>query len=257
MKESEETLFSPNSTECEAVKAVEEELEDAVARYAKDNLLVVRVRKNSLLDEDFLVLSVWCRRSRTCTIRHWFLESGFPEGPVLPEDDQGPDDDKKRFLWISRWAAFPHCVFSYVAFPHCTVSFHICDFSYLWLFPTVPFHIWLFPTVTFHICDFSPLSCNVLSQVVGSDSVAAFLSSRCLRSDITSYFSSLQSARGGKCLMSSMSDKFLGSRLCAVAFPVGFWSSVYVSLYVCIESLLAPQSGALTAEVTTKSPKKV
>ena len=45
----EETLFSPNATE---------ELEDAVARYAKDNLLVVRVRKNSLLDEDALVLSV-------------------------------------------------------------------------------------------------------------------------------------------------------------------------------------------------------
>ena len=58
MKESEETLFSPNSTECEAVKAVEEELKDAVARYAKDNLLVVRVRKNSLSDEDFLVLIV-------------------------------------------------------------------------------------------------------------------------------------------------------------------------------------------------------
>ena len=55
MKESEETLFSPNSTECEAVI---EELEDAVARYAKDNLLVVRVRKNSLSDEDVLVLSV-------------------------------------------------------------------------------------------------------------------------------------------------------------------------------------------------------
>ena len=46
MRENEETLFSPNSTECEAVKAVEEELEDAVARYAKDNLLVVRVRKS-------------------------------------------------------------------------------------------------------------------------------------------------------------------------------------------------------------------
>ena len=46
MKERQETLFSPNSTEGEAVKAVENELEDAVARYAKDNLLVVRVRES-------------------------------------------------------------------------------------------------------------------------------------------------------------------------------------------------------------------
>jgi len=45
MKERQETLFSPNSTEGEAVK----ELEDAVERYAKDNLLVVRVRKSSAL----------------------------------------------------------------------------------------------------------------------------------------------------------------------------------------------------------------
>ena len=39
------TLYSPNSNEDEAVKALEEELEDAVARYAQDNILVVRVRK--------------------------------------------------------------------------------------------------------------------------------------------------------------------------------------------------------------------
>ena len=38
------TLYSPNSNEDEAVKALEEELEDAVARYAEDNLLVARVR---------------------------------------------------------------------------------------------------------------------------------------------------------------------------------------------------------------------
>jgi len=43
MKENQDTLYSPNSKEDEAVKALEEELEDAVARYAQDNLLVVRV----------------------------------------------------------------------------------------------------------------------------------------------------------------------------------------------------------------------
>ena len=45
LNEGEDTLYSPNSTEDAAVKDVEEELEDAVARYAEDNLLVVRVRK--------------------------------------------------------------------------------------------------------------------------------------------------------------------------------------------------------------------
>ena len=38
-------LYSPDSGEDEAVKALEDEFEDAVARYAEDNLLVVRVRK--------------------------------------------------------------------------------------------------------------------------------------------------------------------------------------------------------------------
>ena len=59
MKENQDTLYSPNSNEDEAVKALEEELEDAVARYAQDNLLVVRVRKlfsisTELLSQVFL-----------------------------------------------------------------------------------------------------------------------------------------------------------------------------------------------------------
>ena len=45
MNEGEDTLYNPDATEDDAVKAVEEELEDAVARYAEDNLLVARVRK--------------------------------------------------------------------------------------------------------------------------------------------------------------------------------------------------------------------
>ena len=59
MNEGEDTLYNPDATEDDAVKAVEEELEDAVARYAKDNLLVVRVRKlfsisTELLSQVFL-----------------------------------------------------------------------------------------------------------------------------------------------------------------------------------------------------------
>ena len=46
LKDGEDTLYTPDPSEDKAVKAVEEELEDAVARYAKDNLLVVRVRKS-------------------------------------------------------------------------------------------------------------------------------------------------------------------------------------------------------------------
>ena len=46
LKNGEYTIYFPKPSENKAVKAVEEELEDAVARYAKDNLLVVRVRKS-------------------------------------------------------------------------------------------------------------------------------------------------------------------------------------------------------------------
>merc|ERR1719220_1718260 len=41
LKDGEDTLYTPDPSEDKAVKAVEEELEDAVARYAKDNLLVI------------------------------------------------------------------------------------------------------------------------------------------------------------------------------------------------------------------------
>ena len=56
MNEGEDTLYNPDATEDDAVKAVEEELEDAVARYAEDNLLVARVRKDlpSRSENDFL-----------------------------------------------------------------------------------------------------------------------------------------------------------------------------------------------------------
>ena len=46
LKEGEDTLYSPNAGESEAVKAAEDKLEEAVARYAEDNLLVARVRKS-------------------------------------------------------------------------------------------------------------------------------------------------------------------------------------------------------------------
>ena len=40
-----DTLYSPEAAENAAVKAAEVKLEEAVARYAEDNLLVARVRK--------------------------------------------------------------------------------------------------------------------------------------------------------------------------------------------------------------------
>ena len=45
LKEGVDTLYSPEAGEDPAVKAAEDKLEEAVARYAEDNLLVVRVRK--------------------------------------------------------------------------------------------------------------------------------------------------------------------------------------------------------------------
>merc|ERR1711936_946503 len=42
-KVGQDTLYTPESTADNASKAVEDELEDAVARYAEDNLLVARV----------------------------------------------------------------------------------------------------------------------------------------------------------------------------------------------------------------------
>ena len=40
-----DTLYSPEAGENTLVKAAEDKLEEAVARYAEDNLLVVRLRK--------------------------------------------------------------------------------------------------------------------------------------------------------------------------------------------------------------------
>ena len=64
--------------------------------------------------------------------QRWFLVSGFPEGPVLPEDDPGSDDVRKLFLRGCGLVAFPHsylCLFvfylSSVALPHCVFSY-IC-----------------------------------------------------------------------------------------------------------------------------------
>ena len=56
LKVGQDTLYTPESTADNASKAVEAELEDAVARYAEDNLLVVRVRKvlPSTSDNDVL-----------------------------------------------------------------------------------------------------------------------------------------------------------------------------------------------------------
>ena len=45
LKEGMDTLYSPNPSETQAVKTAEGKLQEAVARYAEDNLLVVRVRK--------------------------------------------------------------------------------------------------------------------------------------------------------------------------------------------------------------------
>ena len=39
-----DTLYSPEAGENTLVKAAEDKLEEAVARYAEDNLLVARVR---------------------------------------------------------------------------------------------------------------------------------------------------------------------------------------------------------------------
>ena len=39
-----DSLYSPEAGENAAVKAAEDKLEEAVARYAEDNLLVARVR---------------------------------------------------------------------------------------------------------------------------------------------------------------------------------------------------------------------
>ena len=74
--------------------------------------------------------------------QRWFLVSGFPEGPVLPEDDPGPDDVRKLFLRGCRWVTFSYLCILY--------------FMYLqWLFPTVSFSFfqrWLAWTLLRPLC---------------------------------------------------------------------------------------------------------
>ena len=50
LQEGNDTLYSPSSRVGENVEKAEHNLEDAVVRYAADNLLVVRVRKYLLLN---------------------------------------------------------------------------------------------------------------------------------------------------------------------------------------------------------------
>ena len=132
MNEGEDTLYNPDATEDDAVKAVEEELEDAVARYAEDNLLVARVRKDlpSRSENDFL--------------RQVFLKDPYYQKLTRDRTTSG-----NSFFGSAGGS--------------------------------------LFPTVS--------------SKVVGWDSVAGSLSSRCWRSDIMASSSSLQSARAEKCPM--------------------------------------------------------
>ena len=58
LKEGMDTLYSPDAGENAAVKAVEEELEDAVARYAEDNLLVARVKTSFTSFTPMMISSV-------------------------------------------------------------------------------------------------------------------------------------------------------------------------------------------------------
>ena len=78
-------LYSPDSGEDPAVEAVEKEFEDAVARYAEDNLLVVRVRKSifyvlktELLCQVFLKDLYYQRmtRDRTMSGNSFFSSAG-------------------------------------------------------------------------------------------------------------------------------------------------------------------------------------
>ena len=161
MKENQDTLYSPNSKEDEAVKALEEELEDAVARYAQDNLLVVRVRKPFSISTEL-------------------LSQVFLKDPYYQKMTRDLKMSGNAFFGAAGGWLFPT-----VVFPHCGFSL-LCLSS-----------LWLFPAVTFPHCDFSYL----FSKAVGSDSVAGSPSYRCSRSDITASYSSLPFARAERCPM--------------------------------------------------------
>ena len=87
LRPGQKTLYNPDPNATKAAKAAEDLLELAVARYAEDNMLVVRVRKPSSISVSIS------------------LGSGFPEGPLLPEDDPGPEDVGIRVLRGSRGCA--------------------------------------------------------------------------------------------------------------------------------------------------------
>ena len=90
LKVGQDTLYTPEYTENDTAKAVENELEDAVARYAEDNLLVVRVRKvlpstsdNDVLCQVFLKDPYYQKltRARTTSGNSFFGSAG---GSLFP-----------------------------------------------------------------------------------------------------------------------------------------------------------------------------
>ena len=89
LQDGQKTLYNPDSKEGSTARAAEDLLEKAVARYAEDNMLVVRVRKPSSIPVSIS------------------LVSGFPEGPLLPEDGPGPEDVGRKFLRVSRGLSWP------------------------------------------------------------------------------------------------------------------------------------------------------
>ena len=103
MKERQDTLYSPNSKEDEAVKALEEELEDAVARYAQDNLLVVRVRKSFNISTELL--------------SQVFLKDPYYQKMTRDLKMSGNAFFGAAGGWLFPTLSFPHCVF-----PHCVFS---------------------------------------------------------------------------------------------------------------------------------------
>ena len=89
LQDGQKTLYNPDSVKGTPARAAEDLLEKAVARYAEDNMLVVRVRKPSSIPVSIS------------------LVSGFPEGPLLPEDGPGPEDVGRKFLRVSRGLSWP------------------------------------------------------------------------------------------------------------------------------------------------------
>ena len=100
MKENQDTLYSPNSKEDEAVKALEEELEDTVARYAQDNLLVVRVRKSFNISTEL-------------------LSQVFLKDPYYQKMTRDLKMSGNAFFGAAGGWLFPTLSFLTVAFPHC------------------------------------------------------------------------------------------------------------------------------------------